>query len=409
MREKVRKYILENWDKTIKTNTEDNDTLIGLPKAYTIPCASDMFQEMYYWDTYFTNVGLMLSGRGEQAKNNADNMIYLINRFGMMPNGNRTHYLNRSQPPFLSQMVREIFDEDNDIAWLENEAYPALVKEYDFWQSNRKSINGLACYGGVFAGKGAQEGFCNYFCERAGLNKPDTDEGREQYSYACLAQCESGWDLSSRFALDAHKVNGIDLNSLLFILEKNMAYFAEKIGKTEDKAVWEKRAEERKTLINELLWDYDRNMFCDRKVEENKLNGFFSAASFYPMFAGLATAEQAKLTVEKLPLIELEYGVAGCEDNGKLLGLQWDYPHGWACLHYIIIKSLLSYGFEADAMRVAEKYVNTVVSNFETTNNLWEKYNVVTGKVSETNEYDTPPMMGWSAGIYLYCLELLSK
>lgn len=409
MRETIKQYILDNWDKTIKFNQNDDDTLIGLPKPYTIPCASDMFQEMYYWDTYFTNVGLMLSGREEQAKNNADNMMYLINRYGMMPNGNRTHYLNRSQPPFLSQMIREIFDALGDMEWLRTEAYPTLEKEYDFWQNNRQGENGLACYGGVFKNEGAENGFCNYFCERASLLNPQDKETRKEYAYACLAQCESGWDLSSRFALDAHKVNAIDLNSLLFILETNMAYFAEKLGKNEDKILWDKRAEERSRLINKFLWDNDRKMFCDRNTQKDKLNGVFSAASFYPMFAGLATEEQAKNTVANLSLIECEYGVAGCEDNGKLMGLQWDYPHGWACLHYIIIKALLKYGYKEDALRIAEKYVETVVRNFETTNNLWEKYNVVTGKVSVTNEYDTPPMMGWSAGIYLYCLDLLSK
>jgi alpha,alpha-trehalase len=186
-----------------------------------------------------------------------------------------------------------------------------------------------------------------------------------------------------------------------------MAYFSEKLGKAEDKNLWSRRAEERKKLINELLWDADRKMFCDRNICTEKLNGIFSAASIYPMFVGLATDEQEKYTVEKLSLLECEFGIASCEDNGKLYGLQWDYPHGWACLHYIVIKALLRYGYKTDALRIAEKYVNTVTQNFETTNNLWEKYNVVTGTVSVTSEYDTPPMMGWSAGIYLYCLDLI--
>ena len=108
MYSKPKEFILDNWDKVIRENKEDKDTLIGLPYPYTVPCISGMFQEMYYWDTYFTNVGLILSGRIDQAKNNVDNMSYLISRYGFMPNGNRTRYLNNSQPPFLSMMVMEI-------------------------------------------------------------------------------------------------------------------------------------------------------------------------------------------------------------------------------------------------------------------------------------------------------------
>lgn len=407
MRARVKQYIYDNWDNTIKINTEDIDTLIGLPKPYTIPCIGEMFQEMYYWDTYFTNVGLMLSGRTEQAKNNADNMIYLINRFGKMPNGNRTGYLNRSQPPFLSQMVREIFDTDGDIDWLRTHAYPALEKEYEFWQKYRRSDNGLACYGGTFENEAAEAEFCRYFCGRAGVDMPEVQDIRRQYSYSCVALCESGWDFTSRFLFDAHKSNAADLNSLLYLLETNMAYFAQKLGREEDIKLWYKRAENRKALINRLLWDEERHFFCDLNAETERLNGLFSVASFYPLFAGLATKEQAGQTVEKLPILECEYGVASCENNGELHSLQWDYPHGWACLQYIVIQGLLRYGYKEDALRIAEKYVNTVVANFQATGNLWEKYNVVTGTVSETKEYDTPPMMGWSAGIYLYCLDLL--
>ena len=111
----VREYIGSNWDNTTRFFTEDNDTLIGLPYPYTVPCCEGTFQEMYYWDVYFTNVGLIKSGRLSQAKNNADNMCYLINKFGFMPNGNRTYYLSRSQPPFLSQMVRCIYEKTEDV------------------------------------------------------------------------------------------------------------------------------------------------------------------------------------------------------------------------------------------------------------------------------------------------------
>ena len=130
--EKEGKTMLENfiknsWDKCIRYQPEDDGTLIGLPKPYTVPCIEERFQEMYYWDTYFTNLGLLCSNRVEQAKNNAENMSFLIHKYGFMPNGNRTWYLTRSQPPFFSKTVRDIFDITNDKDWL-NEMYPALIK-----------------------------------------------------------------------------------------------------------------------------------------------------------------------------------------------------------------------------------------------------------------------------------------
>jgi alpha,alpha-trehalase len=193
------------------------------------------------------------------------------------------------------------------------------------------------------------------------------------------------------------------------MLESNMAHFAALLGKDEDAESWKARAQERKEKINALLWSEERGVFCDVNFETMKLNNVVSAAAFYPLFAGFATEEQAQKAVQALTLLEQEYGIACCENRDDLLSLQWDYPHGWACLHYIAVRGLLNYGKKEDALRIAEKYVNVAAKNFEETDNLWEKYNVVTGKVSVTKEYNTPPMMGWSAGVYLYCEQLLEE
>ena len=131
MNTNVKAFILENWDKTVRTNTVDAGSLIGLPKPYTVPCIEGFFQEMYYWDTYFTNIGLLLSGKVEQAINNTENIAYLIERYGKMPNGSRTFYLNRSQPPFFSQAVRDIFEATGDLEWL-SRMYSTAEKEYSF-------------------------------------------------------------------------------------------------------------------------------------------------------------------------------------------------------------------------------------------------------------------------------------
>lgn len=141
----VSEFIAKNFKDTIRYNPDDEGSLIGLPEPYTVPCIEGTFQEMYYWDTYFTNIGLILSGKIEQAICNTENMAYLIEKYGKMPNGNRTFYLNRSQPPFFSQAVRDIFEVTGDAEWLDR-MYSAAEKEYTFWCENRMTESGLNRY-----------------------------------------------------------------------------------------------------------------------------------------------------------------------------------------------------------------------------------------------------------------------
>ena len=407
MNNAVSEYIRDNWHRTIKPACKDNDTLIALPYPYTTPCISGTFQELYYWDTYFTNVGLLLSGMTTQAKHNIDNMFHLINVYSKMPNGNRTYYLNRSQPPFLSQMVRELFEVTQDVKWLGECACPALEREYTFWTEKRAAPSGLNRYGCDLTNDEDYLDIAEYFAKRIARPLPDDRATRIEWGKSMMALAESGWDCTSRFALNAHEHIPADLNSLLYLLENNMAYFATVLKKRDDAEWWASRAEARKRTITERLWDDDRGVFCDRHIGSDRLNHLVSVAAFYPLFAGLATDEQAAQTVRSLPLLEHEHGIACCEPRDDLLTLQWDHPHGWACLHHIVISGLMRYGYRDDALRIAEKYVCTVDRAFERTGNLWEKYNVVTGDVSATREYDTPPMMGWSAGVYRFCEELL--
>ena len=407
MRQKLVQYIKDNWVNTIRPACENEGTLLKLPKPYTTPCMSGNFQEMYYWDTYFTNVGLILSGLVEQAKNNVENMFHMINTYGFMPNGNRTYYLNRSQPPFLSLMVKDIFAVTKDLVWLETQAYPTLEKEYAFWQTKRQTPIGLNCYAADVDDEAELLEFTQVLCERGGLPMPADKETALEWGRSMFSLAESGWDCTSRFALDGHHYAAADLNSLLYMLEKNMAEFAALLGKPADEASWNERAATRQKKMTALLWSDARRVFADTHVQTGKSNDIVSVAAFYPLFVGLATEQQADDTVAALSLLEQPHGIACCENRDDLFSLQWDYPHGWACLHYVVIKGLLNYGKREDALRIARKFTQTVEDNFAETQNLWEKYNVVTGKVSVTKEYHTPPMMGWSAGVYLYCVQLL--
>ena len=408
---KIESFILNNWQNTVKPARGGSDTHLAIPYPYSVPCVDDTFTEMFYWDTYFTNVGLILSDMTAQAKNNVDNMVHFLNTYGMIPNASVKRSLTRSQPPFFALMAREVFDATGDTAWLENRIYPALVKEYGFWQTKRLAPNGLNFYSSNVTDEGLLTEYGDTFAKRFGVQPSDDRETTLERGRSILALFECGWDCSSRFGYEAHHINPVCLCSLLYMMERNGAYFADVLGKTEEAAQWRSRAEARREKMNALLWNEDRGVFCDRNYVSGKQADIVSAATFYPLFANLATEAQAEKIARALPLLETEYGIAASEERADLLHLQWDYPHGWACLHYIAVRGLLNYGMTEDALRIADKYVRTVARCFAETGNLWEKYNLVTGKVSSTTEAQshTPTMMGWSAGVFLYCLNLLKE
>lgn len=396
----LKQYIKENFPKTIRENKKDDGTLIGLPYPYTVPCMSGAFQEMYYWDTYFTNRGLIYCGYVSQAKNNVDNMLYLVERFGFMLNGNRTYFLRNSQPPFLSLMVRDIYDKTGDKAWLKGAA-KTLEKEYGFWQSKRTTPTGLNRYS--FDSNGADYNiYVEALSERLGFEAPI--EGDKNKAEHFMVNAESGWDCTPRFEFKGYYYNPVDLNCLLYAYEKNMEFFSLETGG--DGAIWKERAENRRSAMDKLM-KTENGVYLDYDFDGKKQSPVFSAASMFPMFVGLADEVSAKATVENLYRIETDYGIAATEKFELKGRYQWGYPNGWAPLHFITVKALLNYGYKDDAKRVANKYVTMVEENFKKTNNLWEKYNVADGSINTCNEYEMPPMLGWTAGVYLACKEIL--
>ena len=397
---KIEEYLEKNWDLCIRENRLDDGTLLGLPYPYTVP-STEHFDEIYYWDTYFTNVGLIKSGKAYLAKNNVDNMLHLVDKYGFMPNGNRTWYLTRSQPPFLSEMVKDVYEYYHDNAWLCG-AYMILKKEYKFWMEKRKNTLGLNEYSPDIEFcdvKGMAEDFKNRTAYKA-------DKTDDELAMHMISLCESGWDMNPRFDCECQNYAAVDLNALLFGMENNMAYFAQKLGNSDDTAKWKWLAGERLRLMNDYLRTED-GLFLDYNFETGKKSRIFSTASFYMLFVNAASNEQAQAAVDNLYRLEEKFGIATCEKGERDAMYQWDYPNGWACQQFIVIKGLENYGFIDDAKRIAEKYVNLVEKVFEQTGNLWEKYNVVDGSINVSNEYDMPSMMGWSAGVYIYAKDLL--
>ncbi len=398
-------YIHSHWQYTIRHETEDIGTLLGLPYPYTVPCQKEpSMQNNFYWDTYFMNVGLLRQGFHELAKNNVDNLLFEVEKYGFVPNGSRTFFLTRSQAPFLSMMVRDIFDYFGDEDWLKT-AYEVLKKEYNFWMKKRSTPIGLNRYFHHATNEEMIEFFDGELKNRPRLS-PQTEEEKLIFSAHLLAEAESGCDFTPRFEHRCADFAPADLNSYLYLNEVNAVYFCE-ILKDDESTIWIKRAQERLSLLHRYCWNEEIGLFFDYDLVNNRQNRIPSLATFAPLWVKLATGKQAKAIVKNLPRFEFDYGVSVCENSQQKTIFQWDYPNGWPPFFYIVIKGLNNYGFSREAERIAEKYVQVVIKNFKETGDLWEKYNVVDGSIQVKDEYEMPAMMGWTAGVFVFCAELL--
>lgn len=397
----VKDYIKKRFPETVRKNVCDNETLIGLPYPYTVPCAESYFDELFYWDTYFTNKALIALKQAEQAENNVRDILHLVERFGYMPNGNRTYFLKRSQPPYLALMVDEIFCATKDKTFLES-SFSTLKKEYRFWMTKRISENGLNHYDTEESVESCADFFNHYVGTRIAVDcaRESSYAGRNYY-----AEAESGWDFTPRFQGVCAEYNPIDLNSNLFFYEKLFARYEKALGEG-DGAKWNAAADARAEKINRFLWDPLNRVYRDYNYVSGELSRTVSAASFQPYFVGLAPNESKDGLKNLLTKIEGDYGLFATEkEEGQY---QWAYPNVWAPYHCIACDALENYGYESESKRIAGKYINLIEANFSKTGKLYEKYNGITGGIDAVSEYGTPEMLGWTAGTYIYLLSKLS-
>lgn len=402
--QKVLEYIEKGWDVTTRYYPNDIPdgvkTLYGLPYPYIVP-ADGHFEELYYWDTYFANKGLELSDKWDLAKNNTDDILFMIDRFGCMKNSNREFHSGVSQPPFSTIMVRDIYEHYKDKTWLYG-AYHTLKKEYDFWMTERITPIGLNQYSGKAVDAPVSEK-AKSFCER--INGRPEGLTDEEIVNHYMTLCESGYDCNPRWdGFKGPQFVQVELNSLLYMFEKNMAYFSEVLSLNEEKD-WENKAAHRKELMDKYMI-CDEGYYTDYNFVEKHHSKILSCASIYPLYANLAQGEQLESFLKNFHRLEAPYGVLACENNeyvGKY-SMQWNYPVGWACIHYLAVKAFDNYGYKEKAREIAEKYIKLTEKVFEETNQLWEKYNVIesTDKVfSHGNRTKQPAMIGWTAGTYL--------
>ena len=441
--------------------------LLYLPDKYVVP--GGRFNEMYGWDSYFIIRGLLRAGKVELARGMVDNFLFEIEHYGAMLNANRTYYLTRSQPPFLSSMFVDVYratekDGHSDKPWLER-AYADLNKDYEMWtrDPHLAGQTGLSRYYDFGEGPPAEavqdeSGFYRKVAQYFFLHPAEADDyvietkdGSSQgaatqpvagspYSLQVCdlpltmarAECEkakpfklsadyykgdrsmreSGFDVSFRFGpfgASTHHYAPVCLNSLLYKTEKDLEQISLWLGHADDAKKWNKRAEERKKLITHYLWNDEQGQFFDFNFETKRLSKYQYASTFYPLWAGLATPEQAKAVVGNLKAFERPGGLPMSTEE---TGAQWDLPYGWGNIEMVAIDGLRRYGFNADADRVSYEFLSTVAENFRRDGTIKEKYNVVTRSSEAHVElgYEMNVVgFGWTNGAFLELLHGLPK
>ena len=400
----VREYIAKNWHKTFRAPSFLRGGY-AIPKPYVSPSMDGRYTDLYYWDVYFINLGLLLDGYEEQVENNLDNMAYFIDTLGYMPNANVL--ADRSQPPLFCSAVYDYYVHKKDKEIIKK-YMPYIVKEHEFWETQRKTPFGLHNFS-----TGADETLKmeNYvhLSDRV-LEKRTTREEQLALATDIMAIAESGLDFNMRFRTKRSKVDAssflhLDLNCFLYEMETKASILLKEIGG--DYKAFEQKAEERKALIHKYFFDEKQGVYLDCNVVDGGFSEIVNAVSVYPYVYGISNdVEGLKKVVNGL---EYKHGVTVTPYRGEDIYFQWDYPCMWPAGTCLIYKALKRLGLYADARRVAEKYIRTLDANFVKTGKIWEKYDAVTGGIGQSAEYSTPEMLGWTAGVYVYFDEELKS
>jgi alpha,alpha-trehalase len=389
---------------------ESNSSLLPLPHRYVVP--GGRYREVYYWDSYFTMLGLEAAGHHDLVIEMLDNFAYLIDTFGHIPNGNRSYYLSRSQPPFFAAMITSASEGRGDALY---EKYlPQLEREHEFWMEGAAKLRPGVVYRRVV--RLANGALLNrYFDDRAA---PRDESYREDIATAkqsrrpaaevyrdLRAAAESGWDFSSRWLKDGKTLSTIhttdyvppDLNALLVELERAIArgYAAKQDGTNSEK--WARIAETRARAIRDNLWNARRGAFSDYLWRERKLADTVTAAALYPLYFGIATRDQAQATAKTVRLTLLR--PEGIVPTTIVSGQQWDAPNGWPPLEWIAIRGLARFGENDLSNAIALGWQRENVEGFRKSGKLVEKYDVTGDADAKGGEYPTQDGFGWTNGV----------
>ena len=371
--------------------------LLYLPRPYVVP--GGRFNEMYGWDSYFIQLGLLRDGEIGLAQDMADNFLYEIRNYGKVLNANRTYYLTRSQPPFLTQMVLGVFQRTKNRRWL-RDALPAIEEYYRYWTTEPHLVpqTGLSRYFDLGDGPAPEvisaerdaQGRTHYervkeYFRTHEITDYDvtqyydrqTDQLTSLFYKGDRSMRESGFDPSNRFgpfSVDIIHYNPVCLNSLLYLMEMQTAEIAGLLGLAADAQIWRSRGIARAERINRLLWDARDGLYYDHNFERHRLRKYAFLTTFYPLWAGIATREQAARVAANLSEFEQP---GGLQTSTVASGNQWDAPFGWAPLQLIAVQGLRRYGFSEAADRIAMKFLSLVRDEYLKSGTIVEKYDVV--------------------------------
>ncbi|MDZ7880073.1 MAG: trehalase family glycosidase [Saprospiraceae bacterium] len=394
------------------------DSLIPLPFPYVVP--GGRFREMYYWDSYFTMLGLVASERFDIVNDMMRNFAYLIRTYGYVPNGNRTYYLGRSQPPVFALMVQLCEDYvPFDELYVLRKYQVELQMEYDHWMrktrplksSDKSFLDNMFYFPSMH--------IMNRYCDQNSTPRPEaykedvalatkTKELHVNTYRHIRAAAESGWDFSSRWFRTSKNFSTIytadlipiDLNCMLYVLEQKLAQVAERKFDDSAQEGYTNRSINRADRVNSYNWDEKRGYYFDLDARNLKRSDRYTLAAAFPLFVKIASPKQAKKVAKVIMEKFLQPG--GLTTTEIYSGQQWDAPNGWAPLHWVVYKGFMNYKLKDAAKLVKERWMATNERVYANTGRMMEKYNVVDDSLEAGGgEYPLQDGFGWSNGVYM--------
>lgn len=402
------------------TDVEKWDSLLPLPEPYVVP--GGRFREIYYWDSYFTMLGLAESNRWDKISDMVANFAYEIDSWGHIPNGNRSYYLSRSQPPFFAFMVELLAQHDGNDAL--KKYLPQMQREYSYWMEGGETLQPGQQHKRVV--KLADGTLLNRYWDdrdtprpeswvediataKSNPNRPATEIYRDLRSAAA-----SGWDFSSRWmdnpnqlsTLRTTSIVPVDLNALLYKMEKMIALASKAAGDDAKAAQYEGFANARQKGIETWLWNDKEGWYADYDLKSHKVRNQLTAAALFPLFVNAAAKDRAGKVAAATQAHLLQPG--GLATTSVKSGQQWDAPNGWAPLQWVAASGLQNYGQNDVAMDVTWRFLTNVQHTYDREKKLVEKYDVSsTGTGGGGGEYPLQDGFGWTNGVTLKMLDLI--
>ena len=421
-----------------------NNEITGVP--FVVP--GGRFNEMYGWDSYFESIGLIIDGKKDLAKAMADNFQYEIDYYGKVLNANRSYYLTRTQPPFYTSLIQEVFKFTRDIDWLKSHLKTAIKEYQTVWMvaGKRLTQNGLNRYFAEGIGmppeceKGHFDSIIKPYADKHNISLEDyilkynsgDIENKELNTYFIHDRSvrESGHDTSYRIEGICADLNPVELNALLYKYEIDFGYLTETYLNNSfesfESSFWYSAANKRAKRMHKYMWNEDKKQYFDFNYITKEQSYFESASNYSPLWAGIVNLETAQTMLQTLMQeLKVKGGVVGSSkrSRGEISALrperQWDYPNGWAPHQIMIWKGLLNYGFNKELQELIYRWLFMITKNAVDYNGtIPEKYNVVTGShkvfseygnVGTDFEYITQEGFGWMNASYQYGLSLLQN